>query len=292
VIRSSRSAVVRPRAGAALSLAALLCALPSCKDRSPDVVIAAPATPPPGDRPAPDAPARPADPTSRPPRTGPRPEGAPSSSELLAQVDALKGQLAGARKTVEIMAAIGDLYYEHQRHADAVEWYDQAVLAAQPTWKAYLALPAAALSATAPAAPERCTRGPGRGHAELAAEGRARAARGDRAGAAACFRAALDPAVLAEVHRANVWFLGGDARRAISAQEAVLARAPGHPEASYFLALYLADTAGDDVAQLRRARALLDDLVRRGVAPHRSDELRAAIEEIDRRTSAAGVGAR
>jgi prepilin-type processing-associated H-X9-DG protein len=217
----------------------------------------------------------------------------PSSKELLAQVDALKGQLAGAPKTVEIMTALGDLYYQHQRLTDAVEWYEQAIEAAQPTWKAYLALPEQTRAAGTPAgARDRCDRGPARGHAELAAEGRALAGEGDRAGAAACFRAALEPAVHAEVHRANAWFLDGHARRAIAGQEGVLARAPGHPEASYFLALFLADTAGDNVAQLRRARALLDDLMRRGVAPQRSDDLRNALDEIDRRISTAGLGAR
>jgi tetratricopeptide (TPR) repeat protein len=217
----------------------------------------------------------------------------PSSKALLAEVDALKGQLAGLPKTVEIMTALGDLYYEHQRLTDAVEWYDQAVEAAQPTWKVYLALPEPARAAGAPAGvQDRCARGPARGHAELAAEGRALSAKGDRPGAAACFRAALEPAVLAEVHRANAWFLEGHARRAIAGQEGVLARVPGHPEASYFLALFLADTAGDDVAQLRRARGLLDDLVRRGAPPPRSDELRNALEEIDRRISTTGVGAR
>jgi tetratricopeptide (TPR) repeat protein len=216
--------------------------------------------------------------------------GAPTSAELLAQVEALKGQLSQAPKTVEILTALGDLYYEHQRLADALSWYDQAVEAAQPAWKAYLALPAAARAAPPPAdARERCARGPGRGHAELVADARALAPK-QPAAAAACYRAALEPAVLAEVHRANAWFLAGDARRAVEGQEAVLARMPGHPEASYFLGLFLADTAGEDVAQLRRARELLDGVARQGVGPQRGVDLRNALEEIERRISAGGMG--
>jgi len=143
-----------------------------------------------------------------------------------------------------------------------------------------------------PAAREGCARGPARGHAELAADAQALEAKGDRTGAAACLRSALEPAVLAEVHRANAWFLAGEARRAVAGQEAVLARMPGHPEASYFLALFLADTAGEDVAQLRRAGALLDALARRGVAPQRAADLRGAQEEIARRIAEAGLRSR
>jgi hypothetical protein len=269
----------------------------ACGER--DVIVAAPASTPPSATKG-GSPAQPSGspggttPGQAPSTPGPAAAvGAPSSAELLAQVEALKGQLAGAPKTVEVLTALGDLYYEHQRLPDALSYYDQSVGAAQPAWKEYLALPAAAREAATPdASRERCARRPGRGHAELAADARAFAAKGDARGAAACYRAALEPAVLAEIHRANAWFLAGDPRRAIAAQESVLARLPGHPEASYFLGLFLADTAGEDVAQLRRARALLADVARQGPTPGRAADLRAASEEIDRRIASAGLGAR
>jgi hypothetical protein len=70
----------------------------------------------------------------------------------------------------------------------------------------------------------------------------------------------------------------------------VLSRAPGHPDALYFLALFLAETAAGDAAQLRRARTLLDEVGKQDVpAPRRADVVRAA-EELDRRIVAAGVG--
>jgi len=271
------------RLGPAVLLAAVLVA---CGEREPEMIVAAPASP----APAPGAAPVPAPAPAPPPPELAAPGGAPpSSAQLLAQVEALKGQLADAPKTVEILTALGDLYYAHERLGDALGWYDQAVDAAAPAWKAYLALPAAARKAAPPAgAKARCARGPERGHAELSAEGRALARAGDRAGAAACYRAALEPAILAEVHRANAWFLVGDTKRAMAGQEAVLARVPGHPEALYFLALFLGDTAGEDVAQLRRARALLDEVGRVEIPAGRRADLVRASEELDRRISAAG----
>jgi tetratricopeptide (TPR) repeat protein len=283
----------RTRAAGAALAAALAVVLGACGERKPEMIVAAPASPAPGPAAAPAPPPAPVDAPPAPPGAAGAAGGLPSSADLLAQVEALKGRLARAPKTVEILAALGDLYYEHQRLADALSWYDQAVEAAKPVWSAYLALPAPARAAEPSAELRaRCARGPARGHAELAADARALAAKGDRAAAAACYRSALEPAVLAEVHRANAWFLAGDPRRAIAEQEGVLARVPGHPEATYFLALFLADTAGDDVAQLRRARALLDDVARLGLPPHRADDLRGAQEEIARRIAEAGVGTR
>lgn len=284
------------RSGASALLAAAALALGACGDGKPRTIVAAPAVTPPASPSHPQGPG-PVGPQAITPGSageGPAQEGAPpTSAQLLAQVEALKGQLEGAPKTVEIMTALGDLYYENQRLADALSWYDQSVEAAQPVWKAYLALPASARAATPPQETrERCARGPARGHAELAADARAHAAKGDAGAAAACYRSALEPAVLAEIHRANAWFLAGDARRAVAGQEAVLARVPGHPEATYFLGLFLAETAGEDVAQLRRARALLEEVARQGVPPQRATDLRHATDEIDRRIATAGIGGR
>jgi hypothetical protein len=82
----------------------------------------------------------------------------------------------------------------------------------------------------------------------------------------------------------------GDPKRAVAGQESVLARVPGHPEALYVLALFLGDTAGDDVATLRRARALLDEVGKQDLpAPRRADLDRAA-GEIDRRIASGRTG--
>jgi tetratricopeptide (TPR) repeat protein len=281
-----------------LLVAVLVSAALACEERAPRTVVAAPADaerPPgvaaPGPRDA-DAGDANAGGTATPPAgpggaagAGP---GAPTAPEaLVAQVDAMKADLAKADKPLEILVTLGGLYFQQRRYAEAIDWYAQASALAEPAWKAYLALPAKARAAPAPkAAAEACTRTAERGFSELTREARTRAKR-DAAGAAACYREALAPAIVARIQRGNALLLAGEADLAIAEHEAVLARVPDQPEALWFLGLALAETGAGDAAKLTRAKEVLrrvGELQPEG--PHAAD-LPLALAEVDRRLAAA-----
>ncbi|WP_049768501.1 lipopolysaccharide assembly protein LapB [Anaeromyxobacter sp. Fw109-5] len=280
----------------ALLTLSLATALAGC-EREPKTIVAAPADPPRSTR----APAEPAD--APPPAPGapdgargapmtPAPgapgQGLPSSAELLAQVEAMKGQLASAPKSLEILLALGNLYFQERRYPDAIGWYDQAVALAEPVWKDYLALPAAAREKEpAAAVKQACTRTEQRGFEALAKEASARARKKDVAGAGYCYRAALEPSIGVRIQRANARLLGGDERGAIADHEALLARVPDQPDALYFLGLALAETARGDVAQLERARALWKRVAELQPNGPYADDLKLATAEVERRIAAA-----
>src|SRR3954471_19558309 len=50
-----------------------------------------------------------------------------NSKALLAQVDQLSGQLKDKPKTFEVLAALGNLYYENNRFLDAIDSFRQAL---------------------------------------------------------------------------------------------------------------------------------------------------------------------
>jgi tetratricopeptide (TPR) repeat protein len=284
---------------ALLALAAAL----AC-ERAPRTVVAAPADPSRREpvagatapAPAPAAPAAPLAPPS-PPSAGSA--GPSSTAALVAQVDAMRAELDRREKPVEILVALGNLYFENGRYADAVGWYGQAIDVAEPGWKAYLALPASARAHAAAAAPGACPIAVGShasaakpGFAALSAAAEARARRRDPAGAAVCWRAALAPSLIARIQRGNARLLAGDVRGAIADHETALARVPDDPDALWFLGLALAESAGGDRAKLERAGALWTRLERVSPGGPHAEELRAARAELARRLAAAGAPAR
>ncbi|WP_243338495.1 tetratricopeptide repeat protein [Anaeromyxobacter soli] len=281
----------------ALLPVALAFALAAC-EREPRTIVAAPADPPrpTGGVPAQRADAPPPSPAAPPPAGAPaapapgagEPQGLPSSSQLLAQVEAMKGQLATAPKPLEILRALGDLYYQERRYADAIGWYDQAIAVAEPAWKDYLALPAAVRAREpSPAVKQECTRSEKRGFEPLVRAAEARARRKDGAGAAFCYRAALEPSIGARIQRANAKLLAGDAPGAIADHEEVLARIPDQPDAMYFLGLALAETANGNIGQLERARALWKRVGEVQPNGPYTDGLMMATGEVERRIAAA-----
>jgi tetratricopeptide (TPR) repeat protein len=271
---------------------ALVAALAAC-EREPRTIVAAPADPP---RPMGGAPAQradapppsPAAPPAGAPARPAEPQGLPTSSQLLAQVEAMKGQLATAPKPLEILRALGDLYYQERRYADAIGWYDQAIAVAEPAWKDYLALPAVVRAREpSPAVKQECTRSEKRGFEPLVRAAQARARRKDGAGAAFCYRAALEPSIGARIQRANARLLAGDAPGAIADHEAVLARIPDQPDAMYFLGLTLAETANGNIGQLERARALWKRVGEVQPNGPYTDGIMMATGEVERRIAAA-----
>jgi tetratricopeptide (TPR) repeat protein len=238
--------------------------------------------------PGPGAPAgAPGAPASPMPEGSPG-QGAPSSAELLAQVEAMKSRLASAPKSLEILLALGNLYFQERRYPDAIGWYDEAIALAEPVWKDYLTLPERAREKEpAPAVQQACARTEARGFEPLATEARTRARRKDLAGAGFCYRAALEPSIGARIQRANAKLLSGDAAGAVADHEAVLARIPDQPDALYFLGLALAETAKGNVLQLERARALWRRVAELQPNGPYAEDLKLATAEVERRIAAA-----
>src|SRR6059058_5473441 len=68
-----------------------------------------------------------------PDAAGPEAAGdATDSRALLAKVDKLSGQLKDKPKTFEVLAALGNLYYENNRFLDAVDSFRQALQLSGP----------------------------------------------------------------------------------------------------------------------------------------------------------------
>src|SRR5574341_900317 len=67
--------------------------------------------------------------------------GRESSRALLAAVDAMKAELAGREKPLEILLALGNLYYDNGRYLDAIDEYRQALALAEPGLASLEALP-------------------------------------------------------------------------------------------------------------------------------------------------------
>jgi tetratricopeptide (TPR) repeat protein len=223
-----------------LALALALAVTPACRERPREERSA----PSPQQAPAPAAP-------------GEADAGAPSASELIARVDALKERIKDRPKTLEILVTLGDLYYQNGRPEDAVDWYRQAIAFAAPDLERLDALPRAARTAApSPKAVAACgsERGERRTHEALSSQAqafeRARAA----ADAAYCWRAALAPALDAQARRGGALLLLGNADEALADEAAVLAREPSHADALFFEGVALAGTARGDREKLSRAR--------------------------------------
>ncbi|WP_163870172.1 tetratricopeptide repeat protein [Myxococcus eversor] len=178
----------------------------------------------------------------------------PSAEELLRQLDSTEG-LQGREKTFEIAASLGRLYYLNGRNAEAVTYLLQADERAKSVRDLFLAqrkkLGKATL-ATAEAA--GCGFTTGQAVESMGAVAQERAKKGDVAGAAACARAALEPALETGVMRANALFLTGDTAGALGAYVAVLEVEPKHEEALYGRSAVLFETKGEDLAALKQAR--------------------------------------
>ncbi|HEY7726611.1 MAG TPA: hypothetical protein VH880_14845, partial [Anaeromyxobacteraceae bacterium] len=177
------------------------------------------------------------------------------ASALLARVEAMKKEIASRPKTLEILVAFGNLYYENQRYLDAIDWYRQAGELGEPGWKRFLALPAAARGGRPSAAARAaCARTASRQHAELSREAEALERRGALADAAFCWRQALRPALDARARRGNAFLLAGNPDQAAAEHEENLRREPGYADSLYFLGAILAADEGAPKDRLERAR--------------------------------------
>ncbi|HYQ80153.1 MAG TPA: hypothetical protein VEP68_01565 [Anaeromyxobacteraceae bacterium] len=236
-------------------------------------------------------PAPPDQPTGKAAASGhPRVPGAPSSQELLAQVEAMKAELQRRPKTVEIELALGNLYLANGRVLDAIDWYRQVLEDAAPWRRRWEAIPAAARAARPPEAARRdCLRSSRVGSREMAGLGQARLAAGDQAGGAHCLREALGPALEALARRGNAWFLAGNPDQAVADHREVLRLDPSRSDSLYFIGAILSDGAVDDLESLRRAREAWLELRRRDPRSPRLAEVAQALPALEARIAAGGT---
>jgi tetratricopeptide (TPR) repeat protein len=210
---------------------------------------------PPTDRPAIDRPMQPA----TPPASAQLPPGHPPiapkrSADLIRELDQTEG-LAASDKPFQVAAALGKLYYASGRFKEAATFLRQAVEKGEPLRKLYRAERVRAGQRELPPV-EKATCGIA-GDASLEEQGKAIASRAksNAASAASCARLALRPVLDAEQLLSASLFIGGDIPGARQSLERILEIAPDDPDALHAHASILFETAVDDVAQLKKARA-------------------------------------
>lgn len=183
-----------------------------------------------------------------------------SEQELLQELDAAPN-LAAQEKSFQVASSLGKLYYSNGRFADAVVFLRQAEQKSEPLRTLYVEQRKKAASRKlALPTPEGagCAPDP---KAQLEAQlenVRALSKAGQTAKAVTCGRGAVEPVV--ELHRllAGALLLTGDKAGALASAEKAVETAPEDPQSLYTRGALLLEARGDDVAQLKRAKADFD----------------------------------
>src|SRR5438270_9606864 len=164
------------------------------------------------------------------------------SKALLAQVDQLSGQFKDKPKTFEVLAALGNLYYENNRFLDAIDSYRQALELSGPAESQAAALRKAG---TKPAndLPLECRRsGPGYGIEQILVAAKSL----DAPHRLKCLESAVEPALAVRARRANALYLVGNPDGALAEHRKLLEQYPDYPESLFFVgAVTLEESKGD-----------------------------------------------
>src|SRR5438270_3116566 len=218
------------------------------------------------------------------------------SKALLAQVDQLSGQFKDKPKTFEVLAALGNLYYENNRFLDAIDSYRQALELSAPAESQAQDLRKAG---TKPAKdlPLECRRsGPGYGLAQIVAA----AGSLDPPRRLRCLDAMVDMAVAIRAKRGDALYLAGNPDGALAEHRKVLSESPDHPESLFFLGAVTLEQSRGDKKKLEEGKSYWKrllavapdhpraDLVRKSL-PH-ADEMFAARPKADAAASALPPG--
>jgi tetratricopeptide (TPR) repeat protein len=177
----------------------------------------------------------------------------PTAEELLRQLDSTQG-LREREKSFEVASSLGKLYYTNGRPSEAMVYFLQAEGKVTATRALYLEQRKKLGKKPVPSA-----QAAGCGFSEetpvetMAQVADERAKKGDAAGAAACARAALEPALQVEVLRGHALNLLGDKDGALVVYGRVLEVAPTEPEALFSRSALLYETKGEDVKALQAA---------------------------------------
>src|SRR5256885_17269079 len=137
---------------------------------------------------------------------------ATDSKALLAQVDQLSGQFKDKPKTFEVLAALGNLYYENNRFLDAIDSFRQALDLSAPAESETAALRKAGIK-PAKDLPLECRRsGPGYGLEQIVAA----APSLDAPHRLECLESAVEPALVPRPRRATALYLAGNPDAALA----------------------------------------------------------------------------
>lgn len=214
----------------------------------------------------------------------------PDSKSLFAQVEAMKGELNERPKTVEILVALGGLYYDNDRYLDAIDWYRQAVELGAPLTAGWerIRKESGEVKPSALAA-SGCGRETIKDSEPMLAHALELLAAGKKGDALACGREAVRPVLLAHGRRANAFYLVGNPAMAIAEHEAALAIDPRFAESLFFRGAILFDAYGDDVPRLKKAKASWEAFL--GVDPEnpRARAVKEMLPQLDQAIALGGA---
>src|SRR4051812_5970368 len=199
------------------------------------------------------------------------------SKALLAQVDQLSEQFKDKPKTFEVLAALGNLYYENNRFLDAIDSYRQALELSAPAEAQAQDLRKAG---TKPAKdlPLECRRsGPTYGLEQIVAAAKSLAApRRLR-----CLDAALEVALAIRARRANALYLVGNPDGALAEHHKILQESPDYPESLFFVGAVTLEQSRGDKKKLEEGKKYWKRLL--AVAPDhpRAELVRQSLPKAD-----------
>jgi tetratricopeptide (TPR) repeat protein len=177
------------------------------------------------------------------------------AKQLLAVVDQMADKLKDKPKTFEVLAALGNLYYENARYLDAVDTYRQALEKSAAAEAEAVALRKRGVKPSAEL-PLECRRsGPSYGLAQIAEVARKLEAT-DPARALRCQDEALGMAVAARARRGNALYLIGNPDQALAEHQRVLEREADHPESLFFVGAILLEKSRSDPALRERGKQM------------------------------------
>ncbi|TSC32433.1 lipopolysaccharide assembly protein LapB [Corallococcus sp. Z5C101001] len=212
----------------------------------------------------------------------------PSAEELMMQLDSSEG-LREREKTFEIALSLGKLYYANGRNAEALAYLGQAQAKSDGVRALFLASrKKLGKTPVATAEAANCGFTPGQALDAMEAVAQARAKAGDTAGAAACARAALAPALEVDVVRGNALYLQGDSANALKAYARALEVDPRQEEALYGHSSLLFETQGENLQALKSAREGFDALVTANPESQRAPMARELSQRIEETLKAGG----
>ena len=169
---------------------------------------------------------------------------------LLAAVDQMHDQLKNSPKTFEVLAALGNLYYENARYLDAVDSLRQALAISDPIEKRAQELRASKVKA-AKDLPLECRRsGTSYGLEQIAQAAR----KLQPAHELRCLESSLQPAIEARARRGDALYLSGNPDGALAEHRRVLEESPDYPESLFFVGAILLEQSRGDKAKLAEGK--------------------------------------
>jgi tetratricopeptide (TPR) repeat protein len=183
------------------------------------------------------------------------------SKALLAEVDRLRDSLKDKPKTFEVLAALGNLYYDNGRYLEAVDTFRQAEDLAAPVEADAEALRKRGVQPAADL-PGECRRSGAEYGLKQIAEV---ADRFEPPKRLRCLDAVLSLLQDVRARRGNSFYLIGNPDAALAEHRKVLQRSPDHPESLFFVGAILLEQSQGDKAKLAEGKKYWEQLLK--VAP-------------------------